>query len=151
MLLFFVSCMMGNLAGDSVYQGTENDIPSVNNGSEGSLEEEFTEDPQESTTDLMDLEYSEAESLNEGSMIVVDVLEEGIDVVHTNIYLGCDMSPFTPEVLVEGTEIFISYMPSDEERACIMDVHFSMNLQMEEGTYTLNIMEDTADFVYGEQ
>lgn len=141
MVVFFISCMMGNLAGDSVYQATGDDPPSVGGGVENSLEGEESE-----TSGITSLEYTESDGFDESSVIVVDVVEDGIDVVHTNVDLGCDMSIYTPEVSTEGSEITVRYMPPTDDRSCMMDVQFSLDIQLENGEYTLILMEDETSF-----
>jgi hypothetical protein len=137
--------MMNNLAGDSVYQGTDEKTPSL----EGSGDIENNEGLEnEESMEIVELEYSLSEPTTESTAIVVEVFEDSIDVVHTNVSLGCDMSIYTPEVTIDGKEISVLYMPEDDARECLMDARFSIEIDMEEGTYTLNIMEDTTTFTY---
>ena len=94
------------------------------------------------------LEYSESNGLIDESNIVVEVNESSIDVVHTNVDLACDMSPYTPDIHREDKKITIHYMPPEEERGCLMDVQFSMDMVLEEGEYTLQLMEHETQFVF---
>ena len=145
MLIFFSACLMYDLAGDSVYQADSTIAPAIE-----------PEDPvSESSPDgginqvgMYGLSYSESEDLGQDSSIVVEVREGGIDVVHTNVDLACDMSPYEPDLHMEDQIMTIHYMPPDDERGCLMDVEFSVDAYLEEGTYTLQLMEDETEFVY---
>ena len=103
---------------------------------------------EETQIGMFELEYSESEGFTEDSSIVVTVGEERIDVVHTNVELACDMSPYTPDIHMEEQKITIHYMPPTDEEGCLMDVQFSIAFSWEEGTYTLQLMEDETEFVY---
>lgn len=144
MLIFFSACLMFDLAGDSVYQAdpsiepvTDPDNP-MGNPPEGGIDQ----------VEMYDLAYSESEGFTEDSSIVVEVREGGIDVVHTNVDLACDMSPYEPDLHMEDQTMTIHYMPPDDERGCLMDIEFSVDAPLEEGTYTLQLMEDETEFVY---
>jgi len=144
MLFLFSACLMYDLAGDSVYQETDTDM-----GVGAEPESEPAEEPPApSQIALNDVEYSEADGLIDDFTITVEVSEDRLDVVHTNIDLACDMSPYVPEVQIQDKVISVKYMPLNEERDCLMNVEFSMNLLLEEGTYTLILMEDETEFVY---
>lgn len=144
MLIFFSACLMFDLAGDSVYQAdpsiepvTDPDNP-MENPPEGGIDQ----------VGMYGLTYSESEGFTEDSSIVVEVREGGIDVVHTNVDLACDMDPYEPDLHMEDQTMTIHYMPPDDERGCLMDVEFSVDAPLEEGTYTLQLMEDETEFVY---
>ena len=145
MLFFFSACLMYDLAGDSVYQGDPTGVSTIE------PEDPALESPPEGGTDqvgMYGLEYTESEGFAEDSSIVVEVREGGIDVVHTNVDLACDMSPYEPDLHMEDQTMTIHYMPPDDERGCLMDVQFSVDAYLEEGTYTLQLMEDETEFVY---
>ena len=144
MLLFLSACLMFDLAGDSVYQAdpsiepiVEPEDPGSNNPPDGTAQVE-----------MYGLAYSESEGFAEDSSIVVEVREGGVDIVHTNVDLACDMSPYEPDLHMEDQTMTIHYMPPDDERGCFMDVEFSVDASLEEGTYTLQLMEDETEFVY---
>lgn len=149
MLFLFSACLMFDLAGDSVYQAdpsiepvTDPDNPMENPPDGGNFPEGVDQ------VGMYGLEYTESEGFTEGSSIVVEVREGGIDVVHTNVDLACDMSPYEPDLHMEDQTMTIHYMPPDDERGCLMDVEFSVDAPLEEGTYTLQLMEDETEFVY---
>lgn len=144
MLYLLSACLMYDLAGDSVYQAGPDDIPSgVDAGNE--LPEESNEIGQ---MEIADLEYSQSEGITDEASIFIEVSDDRIDVVHTNIELACDMSLYEPELSIEERQISVQYMPLDEQRECLTDVRFSLHLVLEAGTYTLTLMEDEAEFVY---
>ena len=136
MVLIFSACMMNNLAGDSVYQVDPSTGPAG-----------VSAEPDSETADvaLMEIEFSESENLDSTSDILVDVEEDIAVVLHTNVELACDMSPYTTQMSFDGSEIHIKYMPLNDERGCFMDVRFSMMVNLEEGTYPLILMEDETE------
>ena len=146
MLYLFSACLMFDLAGDSVYQGQPDPDPDPVIGVDGTEPQEPPEEPGQ--MGIFELEYSESEGFTEGSTIIVEVIEGRVDVVHTNVDLACDMSPYTPDLHMEDQKITIHYMPPTDERGCLMDVQFSIEYQWEEGSYTLQLMEDETEFVY---
>ena len=136
MVLIFSACMMNNLAGDSVYQVDPSTGPAG-----------VSAEPEPETTDLamMEIEYTESGVSSSYSEIVVE-FDDGIaDILHTHVDLACDMSPYTTEMIFDGSEIHIKYMPLNDERGCFMDVRFSMMVNLEEGTYPLVLMEDETE------
>ena len=68
--------------------------------------------------------------------------------MHTNVDLACDMSLYEPDLHMEDQTMTIHYMPPEDERGCLMDVEFSVDAPLEQGTYTLQLMEDETEFVY---
>ena len=78
----------------------------------------------------------------------LEVFEGRIDVVHSNVELACDMSQYEPDIYMEDRTITVYYMPLGDDRDCFSDVHFSLDIELEEGTYTLQLMEDETEFVY---
>ena len=94
------------------------------------------------------MEYSQAEGLTDIPSISVEVSDDHIDIMHTNVELACDMSLYEPEVSIAERQITVRYMPHDDERDCLMDVRFSLFFALDEGTYTLLLMEDETEFVY---
>lgn len=146
MLYLLIACLMFDLAGDSVYQAGPDPIPT----GEENQEDGSSEGLDTPLMEISDVEYSQSEGSTETSVISVEVSSDRIDVTHTNVELACDMSPYEPELIVEDRQITVEYMPLGDARDCVNDVRFTLfiALDLEEGTYTLRLMEDETEFEY---
>ena len=141
MLFAFISCLAPNLAGDSVYPNSPKCTDILEDDMESNADsQDFIMD------ELYDLTFVPSDSAPEGS-IDITIQDSLIDVVHAHVALSCDMSQYEPEIFAEDLLITILYMPLESERDCYYNVEFSMDRPFEPGTYTLQIMEDTTDFL----
>jgi hypothetical protein len=134
--------MSSSLNGDSIYPNNPDDFDSVG--------EEFdaVEDSQEETG-IEDLNLIVLESQPDStveSQLEIQVGDGVLSVEQTSIALSCDMSQYESIVSIDPDQVSITFMPPNEERDCMYDVTFLFYHSLNEGIYTLLVMEDEEVF-----
>ena len=141
MIFMLLGCLIPDLAGDAVYPNTSDDLPV------SEMEEIAPDDSTGGDTQLgvYDLTFTESDNALT-STIDIEIDIDTIHVVHNNIALNCDMTLYNTEISMNGFDIYVYYMPLEDERNCFYNASFSLDKPNLTGSYVLHLMEDSTQF-----